>query len=155
MKLKLWQKNVLDALIIMGLGFVLFNFAFLLAAIVGNSYRTLIRFLFKGIDNLNFVNFMWHYIFVIIILVLSWFILRSKLSDLLKASYLTMPLIVILTEIGLQLFDWQIAVWILGIAFVSGVLLYLYKTKRSWLYYFATIYVSIVAMLVVVLGIDI
>ncbi len=155
MKLKLWQKNILSALVIMVGGFILFNVAFMLAFLVNTAYGFAIRSFVDGTENANFVHSLWHYIFIIIVLVISWFVLRSKLNDLAKATYLTMPVAVVLTEVGLQLFEMQALVWVVGAAIVLAVLFYLYKTKRSWMYYFATLYAAAVMAIVVLAGIEI
>lgn len=155
MKLKLWQRNVLSALVIMVGGFILFNVAFMLAYLVNMAYRFAARPFVGGTDNVSFVQGIWHYIFIVIVLVISWFVLRSKLGDLAKATYFTMPMAVVLTEVGLQLFEMQYLVWIIGAIIVAAVLFYLYKTKRSWMYYFATLYVAVVMAVVVLAGIEI
>ena len=85
----------------------------------------------------------------------TWFVLTRPLNDLVKATYFTMPLIVILTEVGVQFYRWPVLVWTIGTIIVGAVLLYLYKTKRSWLYYFATFYVACVELFVMLFGIDI
>lgn len=86
---------------------------------------------------------------------LSWFVLTRPLNDLFKATFLTMPLIVVLTEVGVQFYRWPVLVWIVGAVIVGAVLYYLYKKKCSWLYYFATIYVVAVEMFVMFSGMDI
>lgn len=155
MKLKFWQKNILSALVIMLVGFLLFNVAFMLAFLVNTVYGFAIRSFVDGTDNASFVHGLWHYIFIVIVLVISWIVLRSKLNDLAKATYFTMPMVVVLTEIGLQLFEMQALVWVLGAVLVAAVLFYLYMTKRSWLYYFATLYSAAVMAFVVLAGIEI
>lgn len=154
MKLKSWPKNILYMLIIIGVGFILFNLAFILAGLVRMAYNMIIM-KFVDFKNARRIPFLWHYAYIIFVLLLSWFVLTRPLNDLVKATYFTMPLIVILTEVGVQFYRWPVLVWTIGTIIVGAVLLYLYKTKRSWLYYFATLYVACVELFVMLFGIDI
>ena len=155
MKLKTWQKNVLSAVSIAAGGFVLFNIAFMLAAGVSGALNWIIGLFSKSRDfavNMRFGL----YLFVLIVLASSWFIFKSKLKPLIKAIYLPMPLMVVLIVGGIHLFG--LPQWVpicAGAAVVGGVLFYLYKKKLSWLYYFAALYTGVMALLVVVLGIEI
>ncbi len=155
MKLKVWQKNILSALTILVGGFVLFNVAFLLAFIVYRIYGIVVMSIMDNGGNARAIHFSWHYLYIVIVLILSWFILRRQLTDLVKATFFTMPLIVVLTEVGIQFYQWPFLVWGVSIFIVSTVLLYLYKMKCSWLYYFATIYVVMVEVFVILSGIEI
>lgn len=149
MKGKTWVKPALSMVCITAGGFILFNVAFMLAALV---MRTL-----AYIDGTQGIPPAYgRIIFVILIFVISWFIFRSKLNDLIKATYLTMPLMVTLVMIGIysfQLSQW--VVYILGGIVVAAVLYYIYKKKLSWLYNFATAYVVAVALFVMIAGIEI
>ena len=155
MKLKPWQKNIIYMLVIIGVGFILFNLAFILAGLVNMAYNKVIMKFVNDIDNARMIPFLWHYVYIIFVLLLSWFVLTRPLNDLAKATYFTMPLIVVLTEVGVQFYRWPVLVWTIGTIIVGAVLLYLYKTKRSWLYYFATFYVACVELFVMLFGIDI
>ena len=155
MKLKTWQKNVLLAAAVAAGGFLMWNVAFMFAAGVINGFNWLVR-LFAG--NKDFaMNIMFGgYLFVLIVLVISWVIFKSKLPTLAKAIYLTMPLMVLLIFQGIQLFEQP--QWIpitIGVIMVGLVLLYLYKKKLSWLYYFATLYTGAMALYVILAGIEI
>ena len=141
MELKLWQKNILYMLIIIGVGFVLFNVAFILAGIVHVVYRIAIIPLIKNFNHAKILYVSWHYFYIIFVLLISWLIFRKQFNNLVKATFSTLPMIVILTEVGIQFYHWSVLVWIIGTIIVGLIFLYLYKTKRSWLYYFATIYV--------------
>lgn len=149
MKNKAWVKPVLSMLCIVVVGFILFNVAFMLAALVLGTLANL--------DGTQGVPPAYgRFIFVILIFAISWFVFRSKLNVLVKATYLTMPLMVTLVMIGI--FSYQLSqfvVYILGGIVVAAVLYYIYKKKLSWLYTFATLYVTLVALLVMVLGIEI
>lgn len=155
MKLKVWQKNILSALTILVGGFVLFNVAFLLAFIVYRIYGIVIMSIMDNGDNARAIHFSWHYFYIIIVFILSWIILRRQFTALVKATFFTMPLIVVLTEVGIQFYQWPFLVWGVSIFIIGTVFLYLYKMKCSWLYYFATIYVVAVELFVMISGMEI
>lgn len=156
MKLKLWQKNALSMLIIVVIGSVLFTVAFILAALVGKTYRMAIMpFAEQLSGNLGTILSLWHYVYIIVILLLSWFVFRSRLNDLAKATFSTMPLVVVLTGVGIQFYTLPVLVYVIGAVIIAAVLFYLYRTKHSWLYYFATIYVAVVMLYVMLSGMEI
>jgi len=152
MKLKTWQKNVLSAVVIAAGGFMLWNVAFMLAAAVNRLYG-MVMGLSDGLEN----NRVWMYVYLFIVLLISWFIFRAKrLNVLLKAAYLTMPLMVVLVLGGIQ--TYQQPKWVplgIGAVIVLVVLLYLYRKKLPWQYYFATGVTAIMALIVVLADIQI
>ena len=155
MQLKTWQKQILSAIVVLAGGFVLFNLAFMLAAAVSQVYRLAVR-LFGGQETMAIQSGVWQYIYLVIVLLISWFILRSKWPDLVKATYLTMPLMVVLIMIGIWLYEQP--QWLpigIGAVVVGAVFVYLYVKKQSWLYYLATAYTGLLALFVVLTGIDI
>jgi hypothetical protein len=148
MNLKPWQKNILSMTVIVVAGFLLFNIAFMLAALVINGVSRL-----AGTQEPSYYGVG---IYIIIILIISWFVFRSRFNDLIKATFLTMPLMVILITGGISLYQhskWLIAG--IGALFISAVLFYLYKMKLSRLYYFAVIYVAILALCVMIFDVQI
>ncbi|MDD4517399.1 MAG: hypothetical protein ACOYEN_08660 [Limnochordia bacterium] len=155
MKLKTWQKTFLSMLCIVGAGCILFNLAFILAYLVHITCGMVMSSLGQRLGNARALYFSWHYVYLFFILLLSWAVFRTRLSDLGKAAFSTMPLIVILTEVGIQFYRWPVLVWAIGASIVGAVLLYLYKTKRSWMYYFAVIYVVAVEVLLTLSGTEI
>ena len=155
MTLKTWQKDVLSALSIVAGGFILFNIAFMLAAGIINGLNWILS-LFAG--NKDFaVNMRFGmYLFAIIVLIISWFIFKSKLPTLVKAIYLPMPLMVLLIMEAIHLFE--LPKWVpisVGSVIIGAVLLYLYKKKLSWLYYFATLYTGVLALCIAIFNIEI
>jgi len=150
-KLKKWQKNVLAAVFIIVAGFILFNLAFMLAALVIN----LTMYIMGQPQNVA-PPFVGRVAYSIIILLISWLILKSKLNDLIKAAFLTMPLMVIMITLGISLY--QQPIWLLGLigsAGVGFVLLYLYKKKLVWYYYFSTFYVAVLVLCIMIFQIEI
>lgn len=156
MKLKLWQKNALSMLAIVVIGFILFNVAFILAWFVSRAYSMAIMLFAKQTDgNLGMIHSLWHYVYLILIILLSWFVLRLQLNDLVKATFLTLPLVVVLAEVGVQFYTLPVLVYVISALIIATILFYLYKTKHSWLYYFATLYVAVVMLYVMLSGMQI
>ncbi|WP_312694594.1 hypothetical protein [Caproiciproducens sp.] len=145
MKLKPWFKNILSCLVISAGGFVLFNLAFLLAAFVINMAGRIM-----GISENGAPTVVGRAIFLFLVLLITWGVFNSRLYTLIKATFLTMPLMVILVFAGIQFYKQPM--WIIigiGAAIIGIIFVYLYKKKLSWLYYFSTAYVAVLALLVV------
>ncbi len=126
-------------------GFILFNIAFILAF---------------GVHTLVSITFIrqivpWHYGYIFIIGVLSWFVLKRNLNPFLKATYLTLPLMVGLVEIGLNFYSHPIWVAVISLIFMSGALFLIIKKKLPWQFYFSVFYVSILGIVIMVFNIQI
>jgi len=146
-----WMKNLIAAVIIVAGGFFLFNFAFISAAFIINTSIKLLN-----LPGNSAPPFLARIVYVVFILVLSWFILRSRLNDTLKATFLTMPLMVVLVSIGIFTYQLSMGVVIgLGAVIVAATLYYIRHKKLSWKYYFAVLYVAVLALMIMLLGIDI
>jgi len=151
MTLKTWQKNILSILVIAGVGFVLFNVAFLLAAFVFNASIKIM-----GLPQDAAPPVVGRAAYLIIILLISWLVFRSKLNNLVKATYLTMPLMIVLIMLGIS--TYQQPAWLtagIGAMIVGAVVYYIYNKRLSWLYYFATFYVALLALCVMIFRIEI
>lgn len=149
MKLKSWQKNVLSIIFVVVIGFVLFNIAFLLASVVINTVDRIV-------GRQGETPQIGLYIFLVIILIISWFIFRSRLNDLIKATYLALPLMTVLLLEGILLYTQpQWLTLLVGAAIIGAVLFYLIKKKLSWLYYFSTFYVLVLGIIIAIFNIEI
>ncbi len=151
MNLKTWQKNILSAIVIAGAGFILFNLAFVLAALVIKASISIM-----GLPENAAPPIEARIVFLIIVILISWLILKSKLNDLIKAGFLSMPLMVILIMIGISLY--QQPMWmtgLIGAAIVGALIVYIKRKKLSWYYYFSTIFVAVLALCVMIFRIDI
>lgn len=151
MKLNTWQKKLLSIIIIVSVGFVLFNVAFLLAAVIFNVSMSLL-----GTPEGSPPPFAGKVTYVALILLMSWLVFRSKMNDIVKATMLTMPLMVIFVLVGIGLY--RQPMWLtvgIGSVIVGAVLYYLHKKKLSWLYYFATFYVALLALCIMIFQIEI
>lgn len=155
MKLKIWQRNGLSAVIIAVGGIALYFLMFLLLTLFTHTGNALTR-LISGEDNIAINMTVWRDAFFLILLVASWLIFRSKFSDLIKATFLNAPLMVLFVIIGLSLYErpqWLILG--IGAAIALVVLLYMYIKKLSWMYFFATLFTTGVAAYVVLAGVEI
>lgn len=151
MKLKHYQKNILFMLVIVGVGYILFNIAFILAAFVLKASMSVL-----GMSQNAAPPFAGKVLYLLLILLISWFVFRSKLSDLAKATFLTMPLMVVLVMVGIFLNP--LSRWLIvgsGAVIVCTLLFYLYMKKLSWLYYFATIYVAVLGVCIMIFNVQI
>ena len=152
MKLKNWQRNSLSVIIIIVGGFILWNVTFLLAALVMQVYRFLI-----GSFEQEGSAMAWKYAYLIVVLLISWFVFRTKrFNTIVKSTYLTMPLMVMLILAGVQFY--QQPKWVpisVGALITLSVFLSLHKMKLSWHYYFASIYTAAMALYVVLADIQI
>lgn len=155
MKLKPWQKNGLSVIVIAAGGYVLFILMFLLAALTAQAGDALARAI-SGKENAAIGQPTWTIIFVVLLACASWLIFRSKLNDLIKATYLTGPLMVAFVLMGIVLYGQP--QWVIlgaGAAVAAAVLAYLYVRKLSWLYFVATIYTTGVAAYIALAGVEI
>ncbi|HEX3018222.1 MAG TPA: hypothetical protein VHP31_10285 [Caproicibacter sp.] len=151
MKLKNWQKNILSAFVIMLGGFVLFNAAFLLSALIINTLQKIM-----GMPQNTAPSIFSRAFCLTLIFIISWFVLKSKLNTLVKATYLTLPLMVVLVMIGLLLYQQpKFFITAIGTLAVGMLFLYLYKKKLSWQYYFATLYVAVLGLCIILFHIEI
>ena len=151
---KPWVKNVLSALAVAVFGFILLNLTFILDFLFQSLVDGAVR-LFTPDD----VSMAWrwfppakHVMFVVIIGLISWFILRSKLGTLYKAIYLTVPVAVILATIGIFLYRWPVAVYLVDGFITIGILYYLYRTRQHWLYYYTVVLVAATLMIFTLSG---
>jgi len=147
-------KNILSALAVAFFGFILLNLAFLFDYLFQSAIRLLIR-IFTPAD--LYMKFTWfppamHFLFVIVIGLISWLVFRSKLRVLFKAIYMTVPLAVVFVTLGMFLYPWPLIALFLGGLFAIGILYYFYLTKQPWLYYYTVILVGLTLAIFSLLG---
>lgn len=151
MKLKNWHKKVLSSFVIILGGFILFNVALLLAAFVINTSQRII-----GMPQNATPQFLSRALYLALIFIISFFVFKSRLNVLIKATYFTMPLMVVLVMVGLLLYQQpKSLIAVIGTLIVSTVLFYLYKKKLSWQYYFATFYAAVLGLCIMLFNIEI
>lgn len=151
MGLKSWNKNVLSVLTIVVGSFILFNIAFLLTALVVKASMSILVMTHNAAAPV-----LSKVISLIVILLISWVIFKSRLNTLVKATFLTIPLMVVLVMVVIALYGQsKLLTAVVGFAIISAVLLFLKKKKLSWQYYFATFYVAIFGLCILFFNIQI
>lgn len=150
-------KNILFGLFIAVFGFLLLNITFIIDAIYQGLVRRIVGLIipFNPDSKLYWFPLLMHGSFFVIIGIVSWFVFKSKLKDIYKATYMIVPLAAVYVTIGMFLNKWPIAIYSIGILFGISVLYYLYRTKMPWLYYYTLILISLLMFIVQILGIDI
>lgn len=149
-KSPLVRKNILSILAVPFFGFLLWNFAFMLDAVI-------IRFalLFFPADLARTSSWFMTSMLIVyggLIVALSWFVFRSTLPDLFKAIYATMPLAVMFVSIGILTYPQPVLAYGLnGLAFVA-ILAYLVKTRQPWIYYYSLIFTASTLLIFTLLG---
>lgn len=139
------KKYLVPIVVIMVGGFVLFGVAFFADFAFQSVIRRLVR-----------LEFPLHIPFAVLVLVISYFILKSsKLPDLLKATYFCVPAMVTLLITYISLYNWPVAAYVADVVVAGLLLFYLIRTKRSWIFYYALSYVLVLVIAIRILGIDI
>lgn len=149
MKLKSWKKKILSIFIIIVGSLILFNLAFLLASIMIGVIDVLIG----KMD----IDYYFHFIiYYIMIIIMSYLIFKSKLNDVGKATFLTVPLMVTLVLLGIALSSLeQFLIILIGAFLVLIVLLFISIKRLPWVYYFAVFYVALLSLLALIYQIGI
>ena len=145
MKFPTWLKNVFSALAILVGGFVLFNIAFAGAALIINGTNRLL-----GMDEFTAPHPLGIFAVLLILGSVSWTILKSNLNSLLKATYATLPMMVVLAAIGIRFYEQPL--WIpmgVGGIFLVSLLYYFYRKNLPWFFYFALTVVALAGILMV------
>jgi len=150
-------KNVLTALLVAVLGFILLNLTFVFDALYQGLVRAIIRpFSPEDIEmSVKWYPPLLHWSFVVVIGIISWFVFKSKISTFWKAVYLCVPVAVVMATIGLSLADWPIVVYALSVLFSGSFLYYFITNKKPWLYSFSVIFVSLALLLMMLTGVEI
>lgn len=151
MKMEPWIKNILSMIVIVLVGFVLFNLAFLMAY----GIITLI-ILVTGASSSSPPSTVSFAILLLILWIIAWFVFRSKINDLAKASFLTMPLMSTLVVLFVVTYD--LSQWVsilIGGALCVLILSFIRLKKLSWVYTFATFYVLALIAFIMIFDIQI
>ena len=132
---------------------ILLTLLFLFYALIFNFYDKIIPWSQDAGPNPYFI--LRPITLFVILAVISCFIFHSKIATLYKAIYTTVPVATVLAFIAIYFNDRPVLIYSLGALFSLGVLAYLFLTKKSWLYYFSVIIISITLLVVGLLGVDI
>jgi len=147
-------KNILSAIAVALFGWILLNLTFLFVFLFQSVIDVAIK-LFTPVD----INRAWqwfppikHFLFVIIIGLVSWFVFKSKLKTLYKAIYMTVPLAVVFVSIGIFFYRTPLVAYFLGGLITFGLLYHFYRTKKPWLYYYTVILVALTLAIFSLMG---
>lgn len=145
------KKNVLPMVVIVGGGFLLWNLAFMMLAGIATLERLILR-----TGEMGASYGLARSIYLVLILLITYLIFRTKLPDYVKATVLTVPLISILVMIGMKCYIYPIWVSLtISGGFLLLIVLVIYLVKAKWVYYFATTYVGVVGLMIAVFQIEI
>jgi hypothetical protein len=147
-------RNVLTVLAIPVLSYLLLSLTFLVDALFQNLINLLIPHSIT-IDA-NWIPPIKHTLFLVLILLISFFILRAKkIKDFYKAVYLSVPTGFLLATAGLSLYRWPVVQYSVCALLYAAVILYLIKTKRSWMYFYSVSAVALSLLMMTVFGVEI
>lgn len=146
--------NILSVLAVAIFGFILLNITFLFDAVFQHAIRGFFGLFIPFGPEINPYWFppLMHCLFVIVIMLISWLVFKSKLKTIYKAVYMTVPVAVVLATVGIFLYPWQAISYSVGSLLCIGALYYFYRTKQPWLYYYAVILVGLTMGIFTLLG---
>lgn len=148
MKRPALTKALVEAVLIVLIGFVLFNVAFMgVAAIIG-----LIGWITQDPTQPNDLGYL---IFLILLLIMTLLVFRSKLTVLIKASFLCMPVMSIMVMIGVVLNGQLMLIFGLVGLLIGSLLGYLRMRKAPWQYTFSVLYCLSLGLIIVVFNVQI
>lgn len=146
-------RNTLLALVVALVGFILLNLTFLLYALIINGVSLLFPKDFAMTSG-------WYMPVMMSTISLGfiigyWFVFKSKLKEIYKATLMTVPTAIILVGVGISLYRWPLAAYIVSVSLITGTLFYFYKSKQPWIYWFAIIIVAVALVIMNLAGTDI
>lgn len=156
MKIKIKNPVLKYLLIIIAIavgGFALLNIVFMLFALIING----ILFFFPkdaAMDRGSLMPILTS-IVAALFLIGYYFVYRSKAKPLYKAILMPIPTAIILVGMGVSLYRWPVLALSLSILLVLATLYYFHRTKQSWTYYFAVLFVALALFTMSILGVDI
>lgn len=150
-------KNILDALLVAVLGFLMLNLTFVVYAGAYNLASRVMRL--AGGEGPGFAEVgppqILRIALALLIILLSWLVLRSKLNVILKAAFLMVPVATALVTLGIYFYETPVLVYLSGGLVCAGVLLWLIRKKWHWLYMYSVMLVAAALTLMGILGVDI
>jgi len=89
---------------------------------------------------------------LVLIALLSWFVLRSDRSDLLKATFSVVPYALAYTVIAGNLVAGLMPALAVGVVFFLVAFSYLVRKRLPWIYIYALAFISLVMLILVLTG---
>lgn len=134
------------------LGLFLLNLAFVGNYLIQRAVGLLISLFVPGTGGISLAA---HIIFTLLVAAGSWLVYRASLPDLVKAVWSVLPMAILLVYEGIFLYRWPVLVYAVGTLTFGAVLIYLYKTKRPWIYYYAVTFPAAALLIMGIMGTDI
>jgi len=147
-------KTILSVLAVPVFGFILWKITFMLDYLFQTALRLIVN-IFNPMNlmrDVYWVPQLFHLLFAGLIILISWFVFRSRLSTLMKAIYMTVPLAVVFVTIGIFFYPWPWAIYSIGFLTSVSIIYYFYSTKQPWLYYYTVVYVGLALSIFSLMG---
>ena len=149
-------KNILWALAVPIGGLMMLNLAFVADAVFQYALDAAVG-VFTPVDNMGWHWFppLKHTLYLFLLILITWPILKSKLHVLLKAIWLCVPLAAAALAFGILLYPHRVATAIVGALSGLGVMYSLWRTKSPWPYWWSFVYISILMFSIALFNVEI
>jgi len=147
-------KELISALTVAGAGFILLNLTFIFYFLTS---KVLEKIVIPGSTPQAERWFMpmSFTVSTALITLASWFVFRSRLAIVWKATFMTVPVAVCLVITGISLHTWPVLPYLVGGLITGGLLFYFYRIRQPWLYYYAVLLVAGVLLIMGITGAEI
>jgi hypothetical protein len=130
-----WIIIPIGALLMMALTWLLYGLIF-----------NLLEALFFPDNSLAFPAGLVRRTYAVVLVLLYLILLRTRLADLVKAILITGPLSTVIITVGLAFYEKPVISIIVMVASAATCGIFLYLSKKSWLYYYAGIIASLAGL---------
>ncbi len=86
-------------------------------------------------------------VFALIMVLAYWLVSRTHWKDLYKAACLTVPTAALILAAGIGLYLWPAVAWAAKLVIIAFIALFLIKTKKTWMYFYAAAIAALVALI--------
>ncbi|MEA4889005.1 MAG: hypothetical protein VB070_06050 [Clostridiaceae bacterium] len=86
-------------------------------------------------------------VFALIMVLAYWLVSRTHWKDLYKSACLTVPTASLILAAGIGLYQWPAAAWAAKLVMLAFIMLFLYKARKTWMYFYAAAIAALVAMI--------
>lgn len=145
-----YLRQILSAAAAAGLGFLFLNLTFLLDAV----FQLLLNWALTGVRLENLAPAR-HIIFFVLMLFLSWLLLKSRLGTVFKAAFLMVPAAVLLVAAGMFLNPWPAVMYAVCAVLYAGFIYFFIRRKAPWLYFFTVTLTAAALLAMAVFHVDI
>lgn len=123
-------------------GLVMMALTWLVYALYFNSLESL----FYADDPLAFPAGLVRQTYAILLVLLYLALLRTRLPDLIKAILITGPLSTVIITVGFVFYEKPVVSVVVMVAVAAVCAILLYRFRRPWLYYYAVVIATLVAL---------